>query len=73
MPTTKKFLDAAGVSYLIGLLDNYPDNELLGTVITAIQDALDEKANKTANISSFTNDAGYLTLSTLPKYDGTVV
>lgn len=24
------------------------------------------------NVSSFTNDAGYLTLSTLPIYDGTV-
>lgn len=23
-------------------------------------------------VSSFTNDAGYLTLATLPKYDGTV-
>lgn len=25
------------------------------------------------NVSSFTNDAGYLTLATLPIYDGTVV
>lgn len=25
------------------------------------------------NVSAFTNDAGYLTLSTLPIYDGTVV
>lgn len=39
----KKFLDADGVAYLARLLDNYPDNELLGTVITAIQEALDEK------------------------------
>ena len=39
----KKFLDAEGVTYLARLLDNYPDNELLGTVITAIQEALDEK------------------------------
>ena len=43
MPTQKKFLDANGVSYLASLLDNYPDNELLGTVISAIQDALNEK------------------------------
>ena len=29
--------------------------------------------NKPTTVSSFTNDAGYLTLSTLPIYDGTVV
>lgn len=76
----KKFLDANGVTYLASLLDNYPDNEILGTVISAIQDALDEKQDKgtspgsiPTNVSSFTNDAGYLTLATLPKYDGTVV
>lgn len=39
----KKFLDANGVAYLASLLDNYPDNELLGSVIDAIQEALDEK------------------------------
>ena len=39
----KKFLDANGVAYLASLLDNYPDNELLATVIDAIQDALSEK------------------------------
>ena len=39
----KKFLDANGVAYLASLLDNYPDNEILGTVISAIQEALDEK------------------------------
>lgn len=52
MPATKKFLDANGVTYLAALLDNYPDNELLGTVISAIQDALDEKLD--ADISSLT-------------------
>ena len=46
MPATKKFLDAAGVTYLAALLDNYPNNEILGTVITAIQDALDDKVDK---------------------------
>lgn len=39
----KKFLDANGVAYLASLLDNYPDNDILGTVISAIQEALDEK------------------------------
>ena len=29
--------------------------------------------NKPTNVSSFANDAGYLTLATLPKYDGTVI
>ncbi len=43
----KKFLDANGVAYLARLLDNYPDNDLLGTVITAIQEALEEKVNIT--------------------------
>lgn len=45
MPNTKKFLDSNGVAYLASLLDNYPDNEILSTVIGAIQEALDEKAN----------------------------
>ena len=39
----KKFLDANGVAYLASLLDNYPDNEILGSVIDAIQEALNEK------------------------------
>lgn len=39
----KKFLDANGVAYLASLLDNYPDNDLLATVIDAIQEALSEK------------------------------
>ena len=42
---TKKFLDVNGVQYLAGLLNNYPDNEILSAVINAIQDALDEKAS----------------------------
>ena len=39
----KKFLDANGVAYLASLLDNYPNNEVLGSVIDAIQEALSEK------------------------------
>lgn len=45
--TTKKYLDAKGVEHLLSLLDNYPNNELLGTVIDAISDELDTKLNKT--------------------------
>lgn len=48
--SVKKFLDANGVAYLASLLDNYPDNEVLGTVINAIQDALDEQAQAIANL-----------------------
>lgn len=39
----KKYLDEVGLAYLINMLDNYPDNELLATVISAIQDALNDK------------------------------
>lgn len=78
MPNTKKFLDADGVAYLASLLDNYPDNEILGTVITAIQDALDEKSdlghnhtaadvgalpNNTTYVSSFNGSSGAVTYS----------
>lgn len=33
---TKKFLDQNGLRYLLSKLDDYPTNELLGTVINAI-------------------------------------
>lgn len=42
----KKFLDAAGITHLVGLLDEYPNNQVLGTVIDAIEGELDEKADK---------------------------
>lgn len=76
MPNTKKFLDANGVAYLASLLDNYPDNEILSTVISAIQDALDEKSNtdhthtpaaigalpsNTQYVSSFNGQSGAIT------------
>ncbi len=44
---SKKFLDAAGLSYFAQILDNYPNNEILGTVIDAIGEALEEKADNT--------------------------
>lgn len=76
MPNTKKFLDADGVAYLASLLDNYPDNEILSTVISAIQDALDEKSeidhthtpaeigalpSNTQYVSSFNGQSGTIT------------
>lgn len=42
----KKFLDASGVTHLAKMLDNYPDNEILGTVIDSIQGELEKKAEK---------------------------
>ena len=41
--TTKKFLDAAGLTYFSRKLNNYPTNEVIAAVIDGIQDALDEK------------------------------
>ena len=41
----KKYLDEVGVAYLINLLNDYPDNEILATLIDAMQDGLDEKVN----------------------------
>lgn len=41
----KKFLDANGLTYFAQLLDNYPNNEILATVIDAISAELDRKAN----------------------------
>ena len=41
MPNEKKFLDAAGVTHLVSILDDYPNNEILGTVIDSIQDEMD--------------------------------
>lgn len=41
--TTKKFLDAAGLAYFAGKLNNYPTNDVIAAVIDGVQDALDEK------------------------------
>lgn len=41
----------------------YVDDSIAGITIPIVP----------TNVSSFTNDSGYLTLATLPIYDGTVV
>ena len=41
----KKYLDEVGLAYVLGKLEDYPDNEILATLIDATQDALDEKAS----------------------------
>lgn len=40
----KKFLDANGLTYFASKLNDYPTNELLGTVIDAIDEAKQDKA-----------------------------
>lgn len=43
--TEKKFLDYSGLVKVLQELQNYPDNRILGAVINAIQEALDDKAD----------------------------
>lgn len=42
----KKFLDAEGITHLVKLLDEYPNNQVLGSVIDAIEGELEQKAAK---------------------------
>ena len=49
---SKKFLDQNGLEYFASKLNDYPTNEILGAVINATQDALDEKIDKTAVASN---------------------
>ena len=42
----KKFLDAEGITHLVRLLDEYPNNQVLGSVIDAIEGELEGKAEK---------------------------
>lgn len=44
--TEKKFLDYGGLVKVLQELQNYPDNRILGAVINAIQEALDDKVDK---------------------------
>ena len=41
----KKFLDANGVTQIVGLLDDYATNETLGAVVNSVQTALDQKVS----------------------------
>ena len=47
----KKYLDEVGLAYLIGMLDDYPNNEILAALIDAMQDGLDEKVNLATSTS----------------------
>ena len=41
----KSYVDYDGLVYLLGLLNNYPTNELLSAVIDGIQDLIDGSLN----------------------------
>lgn len=41
----KKFLDANGVTQIVGLLDDYATNEALTAVVNSVDNALDQKVN----------------------------
>lgn len=73
--TTKKYLDAAGLTYFSRKLNNYPSNEVLEAVIEGIQDALDEKldADKVgvANGVASLDSNGLIPITELPIQYGT--
>ena len=86
--TPKKFLDQNGLEYLANKLNNYPTNELLGTVIDAIGDELDTKYDKTGgeidgnvkingnltlNIEDEDYDSGIRTSTALNNNYGTIL
>lgn len=64
----KKFLDYDGLVKVLQELQNYPDNTILSAVITAIQEALEEKANASdvpSALSDLIDDVGYVTNTAL--------
>jgi len=64
----KKFLDYDGLVKVLQELQNYPDNTILGAVITAIQEVLEEKANASdvpSVLSDLIDDVGYVTNTAL--------
>ena len=73
--TTKKFLDAAGLTYFSRKLNDYPNNNVLEAVIEGIQDALDEKVDSdkvgAANGVASLNSSGLVPLAELPIELGT--
>lgn len=71
--SVKKFLDINGVQYLASLLNDYPNNEILGTVIDAMQEALDEKASTDLATSSSSGLMSALDKQTLDNLNPNVV
>ena len=56
--STKKFVDAAGLTHFAQRLNNYPTNDVIAAVIDGVQDALDEKMD-TASYNNETMGQGY--------------
>ena len=46
--STKKFLDASGLTHFARKLNNYPTNDVIAAVIDGVQDALEEKVDVAA-------------------------
>ena len=53
-------------------LDTSPSHTISVTTSTETITPMSEEFIPPMNVSAFTNDAGYLTLATLPKYEGVV-
>lgn len=59
----KKFVDAEGLKHFAQVLNNYPDNEIISTVIDAIGEELENKvtgpnSSTNAHIATFTGTTG---------------
>ena len=57
MAEIKKFLDSDGLSYFCKKFKDYPDNEILGTVISAIDSVkVDKEEGKILSSNDYTNE-----------------
>ena len=59
----KKFVDAEGLKHFAQVLNNYPDNEIIGTVVEAIGEELEGKVlgpteSTAGHIATFTGTTG---------------
>ena len=56
MPNQKKFLDQAGLTYLVSKMNDYPTNDVLSVVINAIDEVKqDKETGKGLSTNDFTN------------------
>lgn len=57
MANIKKFLDSDGLTILCRKFQEYPDNEILGTVISAIDSVkVDKEEGKVLSSNDYTNE-----------------
>ena len=77
LTTTDKTNLVAAINEVKQTADDKQDKLIAGENITIAADGKTISATGggtvPTNVSAFTNDAGYLTLATLPKYEGVVV